>query len=79
MELNLLTSPYACYLRRQNSRAAEEGEEVSANQIVIVMEAMKMEHSIEAPRSGQIVELNVAVGDIVSDGQSLAIIKDTCE
>jgi len=59
--------------------AAEEGEEVSANQIVIVMEAMKMEHSIEAPRSGQIVELNVAVGDIVSDGQSLAIIKDTCE
>jgi hypothetical protein len=29
VELNLLTSPYACYLRRQNSRAAEEGEELS--------------------------------------------------
>mmetsp|Transcript_6062 Transcript_6062/g.13207 ORF Transcript_6062/g.13207 Transcript_6062/m.13207 type:complete len:794 (-) Transcript_6062:88-2469(-) len=54
----------------------EEGELVASNDIVVVMEAMKMEHTISAPSGGQVVEIDCAVGEIVNDGSVLAVIKD---
>jgi 3-methylcrotonyl-CoA carboxylase alpha subunit len=36
-----------------------------------VMEAMKMEHTIHAPRDGQVTELLHAVGDQVAEGGEL--------
>ena len=49
----------------------EDGATVDAGAVVVVVEAMKMEHSLTAPVEGA-VELLVAVGDQVKVGQPLA-------
>jgi acetyl-CoA/propionyl-CoA carboxylase, biotin carboxylase, biotin carboxyl carrier protein len=54
---------------------AQSGAEVSEGDVVVVVEAMKMEHSLAAPVSGR-VEVLVAVGDQVTVDQVLARIKD---
>jgi acetyl-CoA carboxylase carboxyltransferase component len=51
---------------------AEVGEPVAAGRPVIVMESMKMELPVEAPFSGWLKELHVAVGDTVAEGDVLA-------
>ena len=50
---------------------AESGAEVSEGDVVVVVEAMKMEHSLAAPISGR-VEVLVSVGDQVTVDQMLA-------
>jgi 3-methylcrotonyl-CoA carboxylase alpha subunit len=47
------------------------GDKVSQGQALAVMEAMKMEHTINAPRDGVVAELLFAVGDQVGDGAEL--------
>jgi biotin carboxyl carrier protein len=54
--------------------SVEEGQPVAQNQPLVVLEAMKMEHVIEAPHSGVITELRVAVGTQVAGGQRLLTI-----
>jgi acetyl-CoA/propionyl-CoA carboxylase biotin carboxyl carrier protein len=51
--------------------SASSGTEVSEGDVVVVVEAMKMEHSLTAPVSGQ-VEVLVSVGDQVTVDQVLA-------
>ncbi len=53
------------------SVAAKAGEVVEMGQTVIVMEAMKMEQSLKAPRAGTIAEVMVGAGDQVGDGDTL--------
>jgi 3-methylcrotonyl-CoA carboxylase alpha subunit len=48
-----------------------EGEQVVANQALIVLEAMKMEHVVEAPHAGTVAELRVHEGDQVPGGAQL--------
>ena len=55
---------------------ANVGDNVKSGDVVIVMEAMKMEHAIKAPRDGTVVELNYNVGDIVGDKAALAVVDD---
>jgi 3-methylcrotonyl-CoA carboxylase alpha subunit len=50
---------------------AQAGETVKAGQPLAVMEAMKMEHTIAAPRDGTIAELLYGVGDQVAEGAEL--------
>jgi len=50
---------------------AQVGDAVRQGQTLAVMEAMKMEHSIQAPRDGVVAELLFAVGDQLSDGAEL--------
>ncbi|MEM7742769.1 MAG: acetyl/propionyl/methylcrotonyl-CoA carboxylase subunit alpha [Pseudomonadota bacterium] len=50
---------------------AEPGEAVSKGTALIVMEAMKMEHTLTAPRDGTIAEVTAAVGDQVEEGAML--------
>jgi 3-methylcrotonyl-CoA carboxylase alpha subunit len=50
---------------------ARVGEAVTKGQPLAVMEAMKMEHTIAAPRDGTVAELLYAVGDQVSEGGEL--------
>jgi 3-methylcrotonyl-CoA carboxylase alpha subunit len=38
---------------------------------LLVLEAMKMEHTITAPRKGKVVSFHVAAGDQVADGAEL--------
>ncbi len=49
----------------------EAGQKVEAGAPLIVMEAMKMEHTIGAPSAGVVAEVLYAVGDQVADGAQL--------
>jgi 3-methylcrotonyl-CoA carboxylase alpha subunit len=49
----------------------EKGALVSAGQTLLVMEAMKMEYSIKAPKDGVVNQLFYAAGDLVKDGAQL--------
>ncbi|MEU4488102.1 acetyl/propionyl/methylcrotonyl-CoA carboxylase subunit alpha [Streptomyces purpurascens] len=50
------------------------GDEVTAGQSLLVVEAMKMEHVISAPHAGKVTELDVAPGSTVAMDQVLAVI-----
>ncbi|MFE9441070.1 acetyl/propionyl/methylcrotonyl-CoA carboxylase subunit alpha [Streptomyces sp. NPDC006602] len=50
------------------------GDEVTAGQSLLVVEAMKMEHVISAPHAGTVAELDVAPGSTVAMDQVLAVI-----
>lgn len=51
------------------------GEHVDEDEVVLVMEAMKMEIPIVAPASGVVKELKVSVGQAVEAEQALAVIE----
>ena len=53
----------------------EAGQEIAANTLMLVMEAMKMEHEIRAPASGTLRQLHVAPGATVWEGHALAYIE----
>ena len=50
---------------------AQPGDAIKQGQPLAVLEAMKMEHTITAPRDGTVAELLYAVGDQVPDGGEL--------
>ena len=52
------------------------GESVQAGQLLMVLEAMKMETPINAPEAGVLAKLEVAEGQQVQSGALLAVIKD---
>jgi methylmalonyl-CoA carboxyltransferase small subunit len=51
--------------------SAQVGQAIQANDVLIVLEAMKMETTITSPVAGKIAKVNVAVGDAVQGGQIL--------
>ena len=51
------------------------GDTVGKGQPVIVLEAMKMEHALTAPFDGVVGEVSAAVGDQVTEGAVLAVVK----
>ncbi|EAL5962732.1 biotin attachment protein [Campylobacter jejuni] len=53
-----------------------EGEEVKSGQAIMVLEAMKMEIEVNAPKDGIISDLCVKIGDTVNEGEALAIYKN---
>ena len=57
------------------SVAVKEGDLVTAGQTLLVIEAMKMEHAIKAPRSGTVKTLRHKPGDRVREGSTLAEIE----
>ena len=57
---------------------AQPGDTVTRGQALAVMEAMKMEHTISAPRDGVVAELLYAVGDQVAEGGELLRLADAC-
>ena len=54
----------------------KSGDSVSKGQALVVLEAMKMEHSLPAPRDGVIGEVAVSMGDQVADGDVLVAMQD---
>lgn len=50
------------------------GQHVEKDQLVVILEAMKMETEIRAFKAGTVVEVNVKVGDAVAVGNSLLTI-----
>lgn len=53
-----------------------EGEEVKSGQVVMVLEAMKMEIEVNAPKDGIIEKICVKTGDSVSENDLVAIYKN---
>lgn len=56
--------------------AVEEGQEVKEGDLVVVLEAMKMEQPLNAHRSGTVKGLTAEVGASVSSGALICEIKD---
>ena len=51
--------------------AVGDGDTVEPGELILVLEAMKMEHAVTAPAAGTISGLTVAPGDTVSGGDVL--------
>jgi acetyl-CoA/propionyl-CoA/long-chain acyl-CoA carboxylase, biotin carboxylase, biotin carboxyl carrier protein len=52
-----------------------EGDEVTASQVVCIVEAMKMENEITAHRDGIVTGLSVAPGEPVATGQVICVVR----
>ncbi len=59
--------------------AVAEGDEVRAGQLVLVLEAMKMEHPVVAPADGVVTSLHAEVGLQVETGAVLAVVSQETE
>jgi propionyl-CoA carboxylase alpha chain len=55
------------------------GDDVAEGQPLLVMEAMKMQHTIAAPYAGTVTELDVSVGQQVEAGTVLAVVTPDSE
>ena len=51
------------------------GDRVRRGQLLLVMEAMKMEHSIVAPHDGAVEQVRYRVGDQVEEGVTLVSLR----
>lgn len=51
---------------------AAEGKAVKKGEVILILEAMKMENEVVAPEDGTIASINVASGDSVEAGDVLA-------
>jgi acetyl-CoA/propionyl-CoA carboxylase biotin carboxyl carrier protein len=56
--------------------AVQDGQQVAAGDLIVVLEAMKMENPVTAHKAGTITGLAVAPGDAVTQGSVLLEIKD---
>ena len=53
-----------------------EGDDVEADQVICVVEAMKMENEVRAHRSGRVTSLSVAPGSPIAIGQVICVVGD---
>jgi acetyl-CoA/propionyl-CoA carboxylase, biotin carboxylase, biotin carboxyl carrier protein len=56
--------------------AVNEGDVVAAGDLVVVLEAMKMEQPLNAHKAGTITAMNAEVGAVVTSGAVICDIKD---
>jgi len=51
------------------------GDEVAEEEVLMIIESMKMEIPVEAPCAGRIAEIRVQEGDHIEEGAVLAVIE----
>ncbi|MDY0408241.1 acetyl-CoA carboxylase biotin carboxyl carrier protein subunit [Virgibacillus soli] len=52
----------------------KEGEQVGANEDVVILESMKMEIPIATEKAGTVKEIKVAEGDFVNEGDVIVVV-----
>ena len=57
--------------------AVDPGAEVVAGQAVLVLEAMKMQHTVAAPYDGVVTQVDVHEGQQVAAGDVLAVVEES--
>lgn len=65
---NTLTAPMPATVR---TVLVKVGDEVSEGETLVVLEAMKMELPLRAPRSGRVAEIRCVPGELVQPGVTL--------
>jgi biotin carboxyl carrier protein len=50
------------------------GDEVKPGQVLLILEAMKMQNEIKAPAGGKVTAVNFKNGDKVQKGESMLVI-----
>lgn len=56
--------------------AVEDGQPVQAGDLLVIVEAMKMEHRVTAPSAGTVGEIRATVGEQVNAGDLLVVIEE---
>jgi biotin carboxyl carrier protein len=51
------------------------GDAVAAEDVILILESMKMEIPVEAPCAGRVAEIRVSEGENVEEGSVLAVIE----
>ncbi len=54
---------------------ASAGQTVASDDTIVIVESMKMEIPVSAPKSGQLIAVTVAEGDTVAEGQVIATLE----
>jgi biotin carboxyl carrier protein len=54
---------------------SQVGAEVAEEDVILILESMKMEIPVEAPCAGRLAEIRVSEGDSVEEGAILAVIE----
>lgn len=67
----VVTSPMPGNILKIN---VAQGQHVSEGDVLIVLEAMKMENEISATKSGTVAQINVTKGAVVETGTPLVVI-----
>ncbi|KAJ2710587.1 hypothetical protein H4R19_003675 [Coemansia spiralis] len=71
-----VTAPMSCKIVQV---MVAPGATVVQGAPLVVLEAMKMEHVIKAPRAGKVVDVYYKVGDLVDEGKSLVAFEDDAD
>jgi len=53
---------------------ARPGATLAADDVILILESMKMEIPVVAPNAGKLLELRVGEGEMVAEGQVVAIL-----
>ena len=51
---------------------AKTGADLAADDVIVILESMKMEIPLVAPKAGKLTQLHIAEGDMVAEGQLIA-------
>lgn len=54
---------------------AAQGDKVEEDDVLVILESMKMEIPVTAPRAGTVKEIRVKEGDVVKEGQIVAVLE----
>jgi acetyl-CoA carboxylase biotin carboxyl carrier protein len=58
---------------------AKPGARLAAEQVILILESMKMEIPVVAPRACTLVELRVREGEMVEEGRVVAVAEEAAE
>ena len=53
----------------------EPGSQVAEDDVLLILESMKMEIAVTAPRAGTVKEIRVKEADVVKEGQVLVVLE----